>query len=138
MNGYADDRKSRRRMTNFYVSLRGLAFGGGDADFAQNFSSLERRGQHFNEEISGFDNAVALGAGGDKLCVEREDGRGPVSRGIRMRQASADSAFVAYLHVAKMAGCFRQQRAGAAQKFGDFNLEVRCHGADANLSALFL
>src|SRR4029077_15469144 len=70
-----------------------------------------------------------------KLWLEGKDGGGPVSSRIGVRKTSADGAFVAYLHIAKMAGGFRQERAGAAQDIGNFFLEMSGHGADANLSA---
>src|SRR5258707_3464813 len=125
-------------MPNFYIRLRDLAFAGGDANFAQYFSGLQGSGENFNEEISGFDHAVALGAGSDNFWCEREDGGGPVSRWIRVRKAATDCPFVAYLHVAQVAGGVRQERARAAQNVRDFNLEMGGHGADANLSSFFL
>src|SRR5260221_323315 len=66
-------------MPNFYVCLRDLAFAGRDTDLAEDFTGLQGSGQHFNEEVSGFDHAVAFGAGGDNFCIEREDGGRPVS-----------------------------------------------------------
>ena len=95
-------------------NLRGPAFAGRNADFAQDLSWLERGGQHFYEEIRGLDDSVALGAGDDNFRIEREDGRRPVSRGIRMRDASADCPLVAHLYVAQLGCRFCEQRAGAA------------------------
>src|SRR5581483_5528421 len=125
-------------MADLHINLSNLTFAGGDANFAQNLSRLERSGEHFNKEVGCFDHAVALGAFGDEFGIERKDGGRPVGGGIRVDETSADGALVAHLHIAEMACGFRQQRASAAQEIGDLNLKVGGHGADADLTALFL
>ena len=56
-------------MTDFHVGLSRLAFADGDADFAQDFSGIECGGQNFHEEVSGFDDTVTFGTGGDNFGI---------------------------------------------------------------------
>jgi hypothetical protein len=74
----------------------------------------------------------------DDLRIEREDGCRPVSRRIRMGHASADCSFITHLHVTELSRCLRQEWAGAAEKIRGLHLEVRGHGADAELPGFFL
>src|SRR6185369_4178779 len=67
-------------------------------------------GMRISRRISpGCNDVVSICAGGDEFCIERENGGRPVSSGIGVSKASADGALVADLHVAEMAGGFRQQ-----------------------------
>src|ERR1041385_3623593 len=125
-------------MTDLHVGLSRFALGGGNADFAQDLSRLKGSGEHLDKEIRCLDGAITLGAAGDELGIDRENGGGPVSCRIGVDETSADGALVAHLHVAKMSGGLRQQRAEAAQKIGGFDLKVRGHGADADLAATHL
>src|ERR1051326_2206354 len=93
---HADNGKAGSRMADFNVSLRELSFSGGNADFAKDFAGLEGGSEHLDEEVGGFDGAVAFGAASDELGVKREDGGGPVSRGVGVDEASADGALVAH------------------------------------------
>src|ERR1041384_7336520 len=54
-----------------------------------------------------------------------------------MGEAAADRALVAHLHVADVPGAFRKQRTNLLQQIRRFDLIMRGHRADPNLSVFF-
>src|SRR5439155_25737481 len=72
-----------------------------------------------------------------KFCIESQDSCRPIARRIGVRQAAADRAFVADLQVADLRSAFRKQRTNLLQQIRRFDLIMRGHRADADLSVLF-
>jgi len=84
------------------VSLRGLAVSLIDANLAQDFTRLKRRGQQIDKEVVSLDRAFAVLADRNHLSAESDDRGGPIAGRIGVRDAAADRAFIAHLHVADM------------------------------------
>jgi len=124
-------------MAELHERLAGSALGRSKADFFEHFRRLERGGQHLDEEVGGLDHALTLAAGSHDLRIQGDHRCRPVSGGIGMRQAAADRALVAHLHVAKMRGRLREQRAGAVQQVRGLNLKMRGGRPNSDLAALF-
>src|SRR6185503_3451792 len=116
MNGDADDGKSRSWMRNFLISLSEFSRWFLNANFAEDFTREQGSRKQVNKEIFCSFCSLAVWSNQDKLSTEREDRRGPVTRGIRVRDASPNRAFVAHLNVADALRTFRQQRTDLLQQ----------------------
>src|SRR5690349_18111854 len=84
-----------------------------DANFAEYLTRLQIRSQQIDEEVRGFHRTLAIWSNKNQIRVEREHGSGPVSGRIGMREAAANRALVAYLHVADALRTLRQQWANS-------------------------
>ncbi len=137
IHSHSDHGKSRSGVAHLHIALSHAAFGRGKTDFLQHLARLQRGSEQIDKKIVQLNHALTFAADGDNLRAHRQHRRRPVRSRIRMGQAAADSALVTHLHVAKMGRSFGQQRASMAQQVGSLNLEVRGHGADPNLAAVF-
>src|SRR5690348_1955684 len=124
-------------MAQLHIGLTDGSFGNSETNFFYYLAGLKCGGEQLYKKLVCFDDAFAFCAHGDDLSVECDDGGWPIGCGIGMGEASADSPFVAHLHVSEMAGGFRQQRTETAQQIRALDLEMRGGCADADLSAFF-
>src|ERR1041384_463824 len=108
-----------------------------DANFAQYLTRLKIRRQQTDEEVFGFDSALAVWSNKNKFSIEREHGSGPIAGRIGMRDAAANRALVANLNVADALRTLRQQRTNPFQQIRRFQLIVRRSRADQNLIPFF-
>src|SRR5205085_12595917 len=102
-------------MANLHIALT-LSFRSGENYFPQDLSGLERGLKQLLKELVGFDGTLAPCAGHDNLSIESKNGGGPICSGIGVGKATPYGASIADLHVAEMAGGFRQEGTDAAEQ----------------------
>src|SRR6185437_6462285 len=124
-------------MRHFLISLAETSTRLLNANLAQYLTGLKIRGEQIDKKVLDVHSALAVWSNKNKVGVERQHRRGPITGRIGMRDAPTNRALIAHLNVADALRTRRQQRTDLLQQVRRFQLVVRRRRADQDLVVFF-